>query len=70
MKFFSWSTSKDEIGLDHMRSDFAESNDFSGLPLRDTEKGFWERICPALACGAGLFSDGYLNVFVISRFAP
>ena len=26
-----------------------------------TEKGRWERLWPVIACGAGLFSDGYLN---------
>jgi hypothetical protein len=25
------------------------------------EKGRWERLWPVIACGAGLFSDGYLN---------
>jgi hypothetical protein len=29
--------------------------------LADTEKSFYERVWPVLACGAGLFSDGYLN---------
>ncbi|WPH04277.1 MFS general substrate transporter [Acrodontium crateriforme] len=31
------------------------------IPLEDTSKPRWERIRPALACGAGLFSDGYLQ---------
>ncbi|KAI9818777.1 MAG: hypothetical protein M1827_007597 [Pycnora praestabilis] len=31
------------------------------LPLEAVPKSFWERIWPAMACGAGLFSDGYLN---------
>ena len=26
-----------------------------------TEKGRWERLWPIVACGAGLFSDGFLN---------
>jgi hypothetical protein len=26
-----------------------------------TNKGKWERLWPVIACGAGLFSDGYLN---------
>ncbi|KAJ5717757.1 Glycerophosphodiester transporter GIT2 [Penicillium malachiteum] len=30
-------------------------------PLEDTTKGRWERSWPTIACGAGLFSDGYLN---------
>jgi MFS family permease len=29
--------------------------------LVDTEKSFWQRIWPIIGCGAGLFSDGYLN---------
>jgi hypothetical protein len=29
--------------------------------LAKTEKGRWERLWPVIACGAGLFSDGYLN---------
>ncbi|KAK2811253.1 hypothetical protein FQN50_002350 [Emmonsiellopsis sp. PD_5] len=29
--------------------------------LTNTQKGRWERSWPTIACGAGLFSDGYLN---------
>ncbi|KAF2735824.1 MFS general substrate transporter [Polyplosphaeria fusca] len=29
--------------------------------ISHTEKGRWERLWPVIACGAGLFSDGYLN---------
>ncbi|TKA77918.1 hypothetical protein B0A49_05465 [Cryomyces minteri] len=29
--------------------------------LSATRKGRWERLWPVIACGAGLFSDGYLN---------
>ncbi|KAI9824768.1 MAG: hypothetical protein M1832_001596 [Thelocarpon impressellum] len=31
------------------------------VPIEDTEKSRWERLWPTIACGAGLFSDGYLN---------
>jgi hypothetical protein len=31
------------------------------LPLDGLPKGRWERSWPVIACGAGLFSDGYLN---------
>jgi hypothetical protein len=31
------------------------------VPLEETGKGRWERSWPTIACGAGLFSDGYLN---------
>lgn len=30
-------------------------------PLENTHKSRWERSWPTIACGAGLFSDGYLN---------
>lgn len=30
-------------------------------PLENTRKSRWERSWPTIACGAGLFSDGYLN---------
>lgn len=29
--------------------------------LDDTNKSSWERSWPVITCGAGLFSDGYLN---------
>ena len=29
--------------------------------LDNTGKSFWNRLWPVIACGAGLFSDGYLN---------
>lgn len=30
-------------------------------PSENMQKGRWERSWPTIACGAGLFSDGYLN---------
>ena len=30
-------------------------------PLENPEKSTWQRLWPAMACGAGLFSDGYLQ---------
>ncbi|KAF2398933.1 glycerophosphodiester transporter [Trichodelitschia bisporula] len=33
-------------------------------PLVDTGKSKWERLWPVIACGAGLFSDGYLNAII------
>ena len=30
-------------------------------PLENVEKSRWERSWPTIACGAGLFSDGYLQ---------
>ena len=37
------------------------------VPLEDLQKSRWERSWPTIACGAGLFSDGYLNGFVNPR---
>jgi len=31
------------------------------VPLDATTKTRWERSWPTIACGAGLFSDGYVN---------
>lgn len=41
--------------------DYNHSYDLDEVPIDATEKSFWERIWPSLACGAGLFSDGYLQ---------
>jgi len=29
--------------------------------VANTNKSKWDRLWPVIACGAGLFSDGYLN---------
>lgn len=29
--------------------------------LAEVHKSFWQRLWPVMACGAGLFSDGYIN---------
>ena len=40
-------------------------SEFNGVSVEETlenlPKGRWERSWPTIACGAGLFSDGYLN---------
>ena len=36
-------------------------------PLDELRKGRWERSWPTIACGAGLFSDGYLNGVSLPR---
>lgn len=38
-----------------------ESGPVDVAPLVDPTKSRWERSWPTIACGAGLFSDGYLN---------
>jgi len=40
----------------------------SKIPIEDSGKGRWERLWPVIACGAGLFSDGYLNAVSCSVF--
>lgn len=30
-------------------------------PLADIPKTKWQRAMPVIACGSGLFSDGYIN---------
>ncbi|KAL9113918.1 MAG: hypothetical protein Q9227_002052 [Pyrenula ochraceoflavens] len=44
-------------------SPYADSVERTGsdIPLDQTPKSRWERSWPTIACGAGLFSDGYLN---------
>jgi hypothetical protein len=37
------------------------------LPIDELPKGRWERAWPTIACGAGLFSDGYLNGVCVQR---
>ncbi len=36
-------------------------SDIQNDPLANINKSRWERLWPVLACGAGLFSDGYIN---------
>lgn len=33
----------------------------SDTPVEATDKTWWQRRAPVIACGSGLFSDGYLN---------
>lgn len=65
MKLSPPSTVKETVGLGPTLSDSPERNDTRNMPQEQSEKSRWERIWPALACGAGLFSDGYLNSFVL-----
>ena len=56
MKFLSGGAAK-QVDKSHVRNEV----DVHGEPLENLQKGRWERSWPTLACGAGLFSDGYLN---------
>jgi hypothetical protein len=44
-----------------------EEVNLAAAPLEDLPKGRWERSWPVIACGAGLFSDGYLNGVCLYR---
>ncbi len=56
MKFSTLSKEK-PVGSDPSQYDEAT---LGGVPT-NPEKSRWERSWPTIACGAGLFSDGYLN---------
>ena len=49
------------IGNEENAVPYANEAEVHGAPLENPEKGRWERSWPTIACGAGLFSDGYLN---------
>jgi len=57
------------VGMAGFVNNFLEKRTFdetpdevSGFePVADSGKSFYERVWPVLACGFGLFSDGYLN---------
>lgn len=59
MKFGAGSTEKTvDPAVDSPERAVSTATD---VPLENTQKGRWERSWPTIACGAGLFSDGYLN---------
>lgn len=65
MKFVQSFTGAREKALDIPVSDSAEPGTArDGVRLEHIEKSRWDRIWPTIACGAGLFSDGYLNSLV------
>lgn len=41
----------------------------TGQPAPE-KKSFWKSILPVMACGAGLFSDGYINNVCLSPLPP
>ena len=50
--------------------DYGRKRSIHTAPLDATPKSRWERSWPTIACGSGLFSDGYLNGYVVSLPAP
>lgn len=52
---------REERTLDADLSNSPKHNESQRMPLNNVTKSRWERTWPTIACGAGLFSDGYLN---------
>jgi hypothetical protein len=50
-------TEHEKGGLDDRHASITSHH----IPVDQSDKSFWERLWPVIACGAGLFSDGYLN---------
>lgn len=48
----------------HRPSDPKDAQVDIAPPLENVEKSRWERSWPTIACGAGLFSDGYLQAVI------
>ena len=46
---------------DEKRPSNAVAGNTSDIPLAELPKSRWERSWPTIACGAGLFSDGYIQ---------
>jgi len=55
-----WPLSSSEKAIDASPPERNEVG-IHGAPLENLQKSRWERSWPTIACGAGLFSDGYLN---------
>lgn len=54
---------------DSAPEEYTRKQSIHTAPLDATPKSRWERSWPTIACGSGLFSDGYLNGYVVSPFA-
>jgi hypothetical protein len=52
---------RDEKVSDFTTTSPQEDREIDDDPQAHTEKTFWERSWPTFACGAGLWSDGYLQ---------
>ena len=54
-------TTEKKLVEENLGSEAARRYSIHEDALDATPKSRWERTWPVLACGAGLFSDGYLN---------
>lgn len=43
---------------DAVNASEAAEQGHAGPTLEETNKSYWDRLWPVIACGAGLFSDG------------
>lgn len=48
----------------------SEQHALAEIPLEELPKSWWDRSWPVIACGAGLFSDGYLNAVRTDALLP
>lgn len=63
---YSFRNPEDKFTGDHLPSH--DRRESTADALANTPKSRWERSWPVIACGAGLFSDGYLNGYAYSLF--
>jgi len=46
---------------DRTATGIESGSDTQNDQVEENQKSRWERLWPVMACGAGLFSDGYIN---------
>jgi hypothetical protein len=57
----TYNGSKTVLKQDFVHEDSTELSPAAKRSISVPNKSTWNRIWPVIACGAGLFSDGYLN---------
>lgn len=61
---YSFRNPEDKFTGDHLPPH--DRRESTADALTNVPKSRWERSWPVIACGAGLFSDGYLNGYAYS----
>lgn len=49
------------IAMEKSGTDVESPTPYDAIPIDALPKSRWERSWPTIACGAGLFSDGYIQ---------
>lgn len=57
----AWFFKKNDVGEEAPEAQEADGQSPDGAPALDKAQSFGSAILPVMACGAGLFSDGYIN---------